>query len=186
VLVLEELESARSRSATIYAELLGFGLSSDAAHITAIDPTGENPARAVCNALADAGVKPADVGYINAHATSTPVGDTAETKVMKRVFGEEGAHEIPISSTKSMTGHMFGAAGATEAAITVLAMSRGMLPPTINYEVPDPECDLDYIPNEARPADVDLAISTGFAFGGHNACLVFRRWDEAGGRGQSR
>jgi len=176
-LVLEELAHAEARGATIYAELLGFGLSSDAAHITAIDPTGEHPARAVRHALKDAGVEPGDIGYVNAHATSTKVGDAGETKVMKRVFGEEGARAVPISSTKSMTGHMFGAAGATEAAITVLALTRGMLPPTINYETPDPECDLDYIPNEARPADVDVAITTGFAFGGHNACLVFRRWD---------
>ncbi|MGI9658485.1 MAG: beta-ketoacyl-ACP synthase II [Gaiellaceae bacterium] len=176
-LVLEELTHAEARGATIYAELLGFGLSSDAAHITAIDPTGEHPARAVRNALNDAGVEPGEIGYVNAHATSTQVGDAGETKVMKHVFGEEGARAVPISSTKSMTGHMFGAAGATEAAITVLALTRGMLPPTINYETPDPECDLDYIPNEARAADVDIAISTGFAFGGHNACLVFRRWD---------
>ena len=177
VLVLEELASAQARGAKIYAELLGFGLSSDAAHITAIDPTGENPARAVRQALEDANVEPADIGYVNAHATSTPVGDAGETQVMKRVFGEELAHEIPISSTKSMTGHMFGAAGATEAAITVLSMCRGMLPPTINYETPDPDCDLDYVPNEARAADVALAMTTGFAFGGHNTCLVFRRWD---------
>jgi 3-oxoacyl-[acyl-carrier-protein] synthase II len=182
VLVLEELDSALARGARIYAELLGFGLSSDAAHITAIDPTGENPARAVRLALEDAGVEPADIGYVNAHATSTPVGDAGETQVMKRVFGDELAHKIPISSTKSMTGHMFGAAGATEAAITVLALERGLLPPTINYETPDPECDLDYVPNEARPADIDTAISTGFAFGGHNACLVFQRWNGSNGR----
>lgn len=182
VLVLEELEHAKARGAIIYAELLGFGMSSDAAHITAIDPTGENPARAVQMALADANVETTDIGYVNAHATSTPVGDLGETKVMKRVFGEDGAYDVPISSTKSMTGHMFGAAGATEAAITILAQCRSMLPPTINYEKPDPECDLDYIPNEARPADVEVAITTGFAFGGHNTCLVFRRWDGADGR----
>ena len=176
-LVLEELSHAEARGATIYAELLGFGLSSDAAHITAIDPTGENPAQAVRQALADAGIEPGDVGYVNAHATSTLVGDAGETRVMKHVFGEELARKVPISSTKSMTGHMFGAAGATEAAITVLALTRGMLPPTINYETPDPDCDLDYIPNDARAADVDIAMTTGFAFGGHNACLVFQRWD---------
>ncbi len=185
-LVLEELAHAEARGAHIYAELLGFGLSSDAAHITAIDPTGENPARAVRLALEDAGVEPADVGYVNAHATSTQVGDTGETKVMKRVFGEELARKVPISSTKSMTGHMFGAAGATEAAITVLALTRGMLPPTINYETPDPECDLDYVPNEARPTDTDIAMSTGFAFGGHNTCLVFQRWDGTGARSNGR
>ena len=184
-LVLEELTHAQARRATIYAELVGFGLSSDAAHITAIDPTGESPARAVRSALSDAGIEPGDVGYVNAHATSTQVGDAGETKVMKRVFGDELAREVPISSTKSMTGHMFGAAGATEAAITVLSLCRGMLPPTINYETPDPACDLDYVPNEARAADVEVAITTGFAFGGHNACLVFRRWPGPDGRAGS-
>jgi 3-oxoacyl-[acyl-carrier-protein] synthase II len=182
VLVLEELEHARVRGAPIYAELLGFGLSSDAAHITAIDPTGENPARAVKLALADAGVEPADIDYVNAHATSTQVGDVGETKVMKLALGEEQAYKTPISSTKSMTGHMFGAAGATEAAITVLTQCRNVLPPTINYETPDPRCDLDYVPNEARAAEAKIAITTGFAFGGHNTCLVFGRWDDADGR----
>ncbi len=182
VLVLEELEHARARGARIYAELLGFGLSADAEHITASDPTGESPARAVTMALGDAGVAPGDIGYVNAHATSTPTGDTAETKVIRIVFGDEGARSTPISSTKSMTGHMFGAAGATEAAICVLAMSRSLLPPTINHESPDPDCGLDYIPNEARPADVTRSLSTGFAFGGHNAALVFGRWDGPEGR----
>ena len=182
MLALEELEHARARGARIYAELLGFGLSADAEHITASDPTGKSPARAITMALDDADVAVLDIGYVNAHATSTPVGDAAETNVIRRVFGDDDARSIPISSTKSMTGHMFGAAGATEAAICTLAMNRGMLPPTINHESPDPDCGLDYIPNEARPADVKHSLSTGFAFGGHNAALVFGRWDEPDGR----
>ncbi|MCY4086427.1 MAG: beta-ketoacyl-ACP synthase II [Actinomycetia bacterium] len=182
VLVLEELEHAQARRARIYAELLGFGLSADAEHITASDPTGKSPARAIGLALDDAGVSPHDIGYINAHATSTPVGDTAETNVIRLVFGDEGARSTPISSTKSMTGHMFGAAGATEAAICVLAMSYGLLPPTINHESPDPDCGLDYIPNDVRPANVTHSLTTSFAFGGHNAALVFHRWDGPEGR----
>jgi len=182
LLILEELEHARERGAQIYAELSGFGLSADAEHITASDPTGENPARAVRMAFTDAGVEPGDIGYVNAHATSTQIGDKAETQVLKLLFGNDGAHAIPISSTKSMTGHMFGAAGATEAAICALTMRDGMAPPTINYETPDPDCDLDYVPNEARRVDVDVALSTGFAFGGHNAALVLSRWSEPDGR----
>ena len=133
-------------------------------------------------ALKDAGIEPADVGYVNAHATSTQVGDAGETKVMKHVFGEEGARRRPDFLDEVDDGPMFGAAGATEAAITVLSMCRGTLPPTINYETPDPECDLDYIPNVARAADVSTAMTTGFAFGGHNSCLVFRRWDGSNNR----
>ena len=182
VLVLEELDHARRRGARIYAELLGYGLSADAEHVTAVDPTGENPGRAMEMAIADAGLEPADIGYVNAHATSTPLGDPAETRVIKRVFGEEGARQVPVSSTKSMTGHMIGAAGAAESAITVLAMCRDTLPPTINYETVDPECDLDYVPNESRHADVPYALTNGFGFGGHNASLVFGRWDEGDGR----
>jgi 3-oxoacyl-[acyl-carrier-protein] synthase II len=182
VLLLEELEHARARGACIYGELIGYGLSSDALHVTEPDPTGRNPARAMQMAIAEAGIEPSDIGYINAHGTSTPLGDAAETRVIKRVLGEDRAARTPVSSTKSMTGHMLGAAGATEAAITLLAMTHSMLPPTINQLVPDPQCDLDYIPNEARQADVAIGLSNGFGFGGHNACLVLRRWDEPGGR----
>lgn len=177
VLVLEELEHALRRDATILAEVTGYGLSSDARHVTEPDPTGENPARAITNALADAGRSPADVQYVNAHGTSTPVGDAAETRVLKKVFGER-AKEVPVSSTKSMTGHLLGATGATEAAICVLAINGGYLPPTINLHEPDPECDLDYVPNVARAQDIDIAISNGFGFGGHNACVVLERFRE--------
>jgi 3-oxoacyl-[acyl-carrier-protein] synthase II len=182
VLVLEELEFARSRGARIYAELLGYGLSSDALHVTEPDPSGENPARAMLMAIAEAGIAPTDIGYVNAHGTSTPLGDSAETRVIKRVLGEEHAARTPVSSTKSMTGHMLGAAGAVEAGITILGMCRDVLPPTINQEVPDPSCDLDYIPNEARRTETTVGLSNGFGFGGHNACLVFRRWDGEDGR----
>jgi 3-oxoacyl-[acyl-carrier-protein] synthase II len=127
-------------------------------------------------ALTDAGIAPEQVGYVNAHGTSTPAGDAAETRVLKRALGEEHAHATPVSSTKGATGHPLGAAGAVEAVFTVLAIERGVLPPTINYETPDPECDLDYVPNEARQAQVDVALSTSFGFGGHNTCVVFRRW----------
>ena len=177
VLVLEELEHALRRGARIHAEITGYGLSSDARHVTEPDPTGENPARAIRNALADAGRAPADVQYVNAHGTSTPVGDAAETRVLRNVFGEH-AGAVPVSSTKSMTGHLLGATGATEAAICVLAINGGYLPPTINLHTPDPECDLDYVPNVAREREIDIAISNGFGFGGHNACLVIERFRE--------
>ncbi len=176
VLVLEELEHAQDRGARIYAELLGYGLSSDAAHVSDPDPTGENPARAIRMALADAGVAAEDVGYVNAHATSTPVGDSAETRVLKIALGEENAYNTPVSGTKGATGHCLGAAGAVEAIFTILALERGVLPPTINLEVPDPECDLDYVPNTARDRQVEIGLSNSFGFGGHNACIVFRRW----------
>ena len=176
MLVLEELELARERGARIYAELLGYGVSSDANHVSDPDPTGENPARAMRMAFEDAGVDPSEVGYVNAHGTSTPSGDSGETRVLKVALGEEKAYATPVSSTKGATGHCLGSAGAVEAIFTILALDRGMLPPTINYEVPDPECDLDYIPNEARAADIEVAVSNSFGFGGHNACLVFRRW----------
>ncbi len=182
MLVLEELEFAKARGARIYAELLGYGLSSDALHVTEPDPSGENPARAMLMAIGEAGIEPTDIGYVNAHGTSTPLGDSAETRVIKRVLGEEHAARTPVSSTKSMTGHMLGAAGAVEAGITILGMCRDVLPPTINQEVPDPTCDLDYIPNEARRAETAVGLSNGFGFGGHNACLVFRRWDGEDGR----
>jgi 3-oxoacyl-[acyl-carrier-protein] synthase II len=178
VLVLEELEQARERGAKIYCELLGYGVSSDAAHMTEPDPTGENPARAMRMALTDAGVDPSEVGYVNAHATSTPLGDASETKVIKKALGEENAAKAGVSSTKGATGHCFGAAGAVEAVFTVLAVERGTLPPTINYEEPDPECDLDYIPNEAREAEITVGVSNSFGFGGHNACIVVRKLDD--------
>jgi 3-oxoacyl-[acyl-carrier-protein] synthase II len=178
VLVLEELERARARGAKIYAELLGYGVSSDAKHVTEPDPTGLNPARAMQMAFKDAGISPEDVGYVNAHGTSTPLGDPAETRVLKIALGEEQAYRTPVSSTKGATGHTLGAAGAVEAIFTIFAIQRGVLPPTINYEVPDPTCDLDYIPNEARRSDLTIGVSNSFGFGGHNACVVFRRWDE--------
>ena len=177
VVVLEELEHAKARGGKIYAEVLGYGLSSDAKHVTEPDPTGAHPARAMTMALGDAGVDPTEVGYINAHGTSTPLGDAAETRVIKLALGEEHARKTPISSTKGATGHCLGAAGAIEAIFTILAVNRGVMPPTINYEEPDPECDLDYIPNEAREADVRVAINNSFGFGGHNACVVFAKYD---------
>ncbi len=178
VLVLEELEHARTRGAKIYAELLGYGVSSDATHVTEPDPTGENPARAMQMAFSDAGITPDQVDYVNAHGTSTPLGDPAETRVLKLALGEENAYATPVSSTKGATGHTLGAAGAVEAIFTIFALKDGLLPPTINYETPDPTCDLDYIPNEARPASLEIGVSNSFGFGGHNACVVFRRWNE--------
>jgi len=177
VVVLEELERAQARGAKIYAEVAGYGLSSDAKHVTEPDPTGENPARAMKNALADAGIDAAEVDYINAHGTSTPLGDAAETRVIKRALGEENARRTPISSTKGATGHCLGAAGAVEAIFSTLAIRDGKLPPTINQEVEDPECDLDYIPNESRDADVRVTVSNSFGFGGHNASVVFKRFE---------
>jgi 3-oxoacyl-[acyl-carrier-protein] synthase II len=179
ILVLEELEHARARGAKIYAEMLGYGISSDATHITEPDPTGYNPARAMQMAMTDAGLSPEDIGYINAHGTSTPLGDASETRVIKRAVGEEQARLIPISSTKGATGHTLGASGAVEAAFTTLAVQRGIVPPTINYEEPDPECDLDYIPNESRSVpDLRFCMSNSFGFGGHNASIVVGKWDE--------
>ena len=176
--VLEELEHAQARGATIYAELIGYGVSSDANHITEPDPSGTNPARAMQMAFRDAGIDPSEIGYINAHGTSTPLGDASETRVIKLAVGEENARTIPVSSTKGATGHCLGAAGAVEAIFTILATQRGVLPPTINYEVEDPECDLDYIPNQAREAEISVGVSNSFGFGGHNACVVFRKFDE--------
>jgi 3-oxoacyl-[acyl-carrier-protein] synthase II len=176
VVVLEALEHAQARGAKIYAEVVGYGLSSDATHITEPDPTGENPARAMKNAFADAGIDPGEVDYINAHGTSTPLGDASETRVIKLAVGEENAHKTPISSTKGATGHCLGAAGAVEAIFCTLAIEEGVLPPTINYETPDLECDLDYVPNEARKADVAIAVSNSSGFGGHNASIVLRRF----------
>jgi 3-oxoacyl-[acyl-carrier-protein] synthase II len=178
VVVLEELEHATARGAKIYAELAGYGLSSDASHITEPDPTGLNPARALQMAMHDAGVDPTEIDYVNAHATSTPLGDTSETRVIKLALGEEHAYKTPVSGTKGATGHCLGASGAVEAIFTVLAVHEGKLPPTINYEVEDPQCDLDYVPNEARDADVRVAVSNSFGFGGHNASLVVRRYED--------
>jgi 3-oxoacyl-[acyl-carrier-protein] synthase II len=178
VLVLEELEHARSRGAKIYAEVAGYGLSSDAKHVTEPDPTGENPARAMKNAFADAGIDPAEIDYVNAHGTSTPLGDAAETRVIKLALGEENARKTPVSSTKGATGHCLGAAGAVEAIFSTLAIRDGKLPPTINQEVEDPKCDLDYIANESRDADVRVAVSNSFGFGGHNASIVLKRFED--------
>jgi 3-oxoacyl-[acyl-carrier-protein] synthase II len=178
VLVLEELEHARARGVKIYAEVAGYGVSSDALHITEPDPTGENPARAMTMAFADAGIEPSEIDYINAHGTSTPLGDASETKVIKIALGEEKAYKTPVSSTKGATGHCLGGAGAVEATFSILAIRDGMLPPTINQENADPECDLDYIPNKARKADVRVAVSNSFGFGGHNASVVLRRFED--------
>jgi 3-oxoacyl-[acyl-carrier-protein] synthase II len=176
-LVLEELEHAKARGAKIYAEIVGYGVSADASHITEPDPTGVNPARALRMAMGDAGIGPEDIDYINAHATSTPIGDSSETRVIKLAMGEEQAYKIPVSGTKGATGHCLGAAGAIEALFTTLAVHEGVLPPTINYDTPDPECDLDYVPNESRKADVHYAVNNSFGFGGHNACVVLKRAD---------
>ena len=175
VLVIEELEHAQKRGANILCELVGYGANADAHHITAPAPEGEGAARCMKLALADAKLAPAEVGYINAHGTSTPYNDANETKAVKAVFGEH-ARKVAISSTKSMTGHTLGAAGGIEAVITALAISRGVLPPTINYTTPDPECDLDYVPNQAREVRTDVALSNSFGFGGTNAALAMRRF----------
>src|ERR671931_570223 len=175
-LFLEELEHAKARGARIYAELVGYGLTADAYHITAPAEHGEGAVRAMRMALDDAGLAPEEVDYINAHGTSTPANDGIETEAIKTVFGTH-ARELAVSSTKSMIGHTLGAAGAIEAAICVLAMRDGCMPPTINQEVPDPACDLDYVPNAARRRDVRVALSNSMGFGGHNAVLVLRRLD---------
>ncbi len=177
VLVLESLDHARQRGARIYAEVIGYGMTADAYHMTAPDPDGDGATRAMAAALADAGLAPEAVGYINAHGTSTEYNDKTETLAIKRVFGAH-AHRLAVSSTKSMIGHLLGAAGGVEAIATVLALHHGILPPTINYETPDPECDLDYIPNTSRKSQVEVAISNGFGFGGTNATLAFRRYKE--------
>jgi 3-oxoacyl-[acyl-carrier-protein] synthase II len=176
VLVLEEHDRAKERGAKIYGELIGYGTSSDAAHMTEPDPTGESPARAMDMALRDAGIDPADVGYVNAHATSTPLGDAAETRVIKNAFGDHALNGLAVSSTKGATGHCFGAAGAVEAVFTTLALRDRKVPPTINYDEPDPDCDLDYVPNVSRDVpDLEVAMSNSFGFGGHNASIVVRR-----------
>jgi 3-oxoacyl-[acyl-carrier-protein] synthase II len=174
VLVLEELEAARARGARVYAEILGYGASNDAYHLATPDPESVGVAEMMVAALRRAGVAPERVGYINAHGTSTPLGDAAETRAIKRVFGDH-AYSLAVSSTKSMHAHCFGAAGAVEAMMCVLALRDGVLPPTINYEVPDPECDLDYVPNEARRVQVEVALSNAMGLGGHNGCVLFGR-----------
>ncbi|HSB33459.1 MAG TPA: beta-ketoacyl-ACP synthase II [Nitrospirota bacterium] len=174
IVVLEEMESAVKRGARIYAEVIGYGASGDAYHITAPAPNGDGAARCMKMAIRDSGVSPADMGYINAHGTSTKFGDELETTAIKTVFGNH-AYKLAVSSTKSMTGHLLGAAGGVEAVVSVLALERGILPPTINLENPDPECDLDFVPNEARQKQVDVAMSNSFGFGGTNACLIFKR-----------
>jgi 3-oxoacyl-[acyl-carrier-protein] synthase II len=176
VVLVEELEHARARGAHIYAELCGYGASSDAYHITAPAPGGEGAARAMALALADAGVTPVEVDYVNAHGTSTGYNDLYETQAIKSVFGEQ-AHRVAVSSTKSMTGHLLGAAGAVELIACLFALEEGIIPPTINYTTPDPDCDLDYVPNTPREAQVRTALSNSFGFGGHNAALVVRRLD---------
>ena len=174
-LVLEELERATQRGATIYAEVVGTGYTGDAYHITGMAPGGEGGARAMCRAMRQAQINPGDVAYINAHGTSTPVGDPAETAAIKSVFGD-WAKKLAVSSTKSMTGHLLGASGAIETIAATLAVHHNVVPPTINYETPDPECDLDYVPNEAREIPVEIAISNSFGFGGHNAVLILRKF----------
>ena len=173
--LLEELEHARGRGARIYAELAGFGMSGDAWHITAPPEDGEGARISMVNALRDAALNPADVQYVNAHATSTPLGDKAETVALKRAFGEH-AKKLAVSSTKSMTGHLLGAAGVVEAIFSILALRDAVAPPTINYQTPDPECDLDYVPNTARRMKIDVSLSNSFGFGGTNGTLVFRRF----------
>jgi 3-oxoacyl-[acyl-carrier-protein] synthase II len=174
VLILEERERALKRGAKIYAEVIGYATNGDAYHMTSPAPEGEGAARCMALAVEDAGIRPEDVSYINAHGTSTEYNDKNETQAIKTVFGEH-AYKMPVSSTKSMTGHLLGAAGAVEGVYSVLALHHGLIPPTINYENPDPECDLDYVPNRARKADIKIALSNSFGFGGTNACVVFRR-----------
>ena len=177
ILVIEELEFAKARGAKILAEVVGYGMSADAFHVTAPPNDGDGAFRVMRNALKDAKLVPEQIDYINAHGTSTDVGDRAETMAIKRAFGEH-AYKVAVSSTKSMTGHLLGGAGGLEAGITVLAIRDQVAPPTVNYECPDPECDLDYIPNKARPMKIDHALSNSFGFGGTNGCLIFKRYDE--------
>ena len=176
IVILEELERAKARGARIYAEIAGYGATGDAYHVTSPSPDGEGAARAMARAIEDAGVRPEDVGYINAHGTSTAYNDRTETLAIKTVFGEH-ARRIGVSSTKSMTGHLLGAAGGVEVGITALCLKERIMTPTINYEFPDPECDLDYVPNTARPADLSCGLTNSFGFGGTNASLLLRRFD---------
>ena len=176
IVVLEELEHARKRGAAILGEMIGYGMSADAYHITQPAEEGEGGFRVMMNAINDAKISPADIDYVNAHGTSTPIGDVLETKAIKRTFGNDT--KVPVSSTKSMTGHLLGGAGGLEAGITLLALRDQILPPTINLENPDPECDLDYVPNQARKAELNIALSNSFGFGGTNGSVIFRRWTE--------
>ncbi len=177
LMILEGLDFAKARGAKIYAEIVGYGMSGDAYHITAPDETGSGPRRVMLKAIKDAGISPEQITYINAHGTSTPYNDKFETMAIKQAFGEH-AYKLAVSSTKSMTGHALGAAGGIEAVFSVLALYNQILPPTTNYEFPDPECDLDYVPNEARKTDIEFALSNSFGFGGTNACLIFKRFEE--------
>ena len=176
VLILESLDHARRRGAEPLAEVLAYAATADAAHLTSPDATATQAARAITRVLQKAGLKAEDVNYINAHGTGTPAGDMFEVRAVKRALGE-AARRIPLSSTKSVTGHLLGAAGAVEAIWCVMALRQGRLPPTINYHAPDPECDLDFVPNAPRSADVRIALSNAFGFGGHNSMLLFRRWE---------
>ena len=175
ILILESLEHAQKRDAPILAEIVGYGMSGDAYHITQPAENGDGAFRVMRAAIKDAHLTPEDIGYVNAHGTSTPLGDVIETRALKRVFGER-AKNVPISSTKSMTGHLLGGAGGLEAGISVLSLRDQIIPPTINLETPDPECDLDYVPNVARKASLEYALSNSFGFGGTNAALIFKRW----------
>lgn len=177
ILVLEELSHAKSRGARIFGEICGYGCTCDAWHITAPHPDGTGGVKSMEKAIADAGIKPEEIGYINAHGTSTPLNDSCETKVIKKVFGDYSC-KVPVSSTKSMTGHLLGAAGAIEAVITAMALREGFLPPTINLAEPDPECDLDYVPNKGRPTPIRYALSNALGFGGHNAAIIMKRYEE--------
>ncbi|HOK80484.1 MAG TPA: beta-ketoacyl-ACP synthase II [bacterium] len=175
IVVMESLEHAKARGSRIYAKMLGYGMSCDAYHITAPDPTGSGPYLCIKYALEDAGITPQQVTYINAHGTSTPLNDKSETLAIKKALGEH-AYKVPISSNKSMIGHLLGAAGAVEFIFTILTIYHGIIPPTINYQTPDSECDLDYVPNSARKADVEIALSNSFGFGGHNICLCVQKY----------
>jgi len=177
ILILESLEHAQKRGARIYAELAGFGMTADAYHITSPDPEGEGAKLVMAKALEDAGINLNDVDYINAHGTSTPYNDKIETLAIKKLFGQN-AYKIPISSTKSMTGHMLGASGSVELIACVKTIEEGIIHPTTNYKNPDPECDLDYVPNKAREKEVKVAISNSFGFGGHNACFAVKKFEE--------
>ena len=176
-MILEELDTAKRRGAQILAEIVGYGMSADAHHVTAPSEDGDGAYRVMRNALRDAGVEPAQIDYINAHGTSTELGDRIETMAIKRCFGEH-ARKVAVSSTKSMTGHLLGGAGGLEAGITVMAIRDQVAPPTVNYETPDPECDLDYVPNHSRPMRIELALSNSFGFGGTNGALIFKRYKD--------
>ena len=178
ILILEELEFAKRRGANILAEVVGYGMSGDAFHVTMPDETGSGAIRVMQRAIADAGISPDQIGYVNAHGTSTPYNDKFETLAIKQVFGDHAKNGLAVSSTKSMTGHALGAAGGIEAVFSVKSLVEQKLPPTINYEFPDPDCDLDYVPNEARDAKIDYVLSNSFGFGGTNACLIFKRFEE--------